>query len=125
MSEVTMIGLDIAKHVFHAHGVDASLPCDDAELSQRSPAELAAEPRPWTEIVVKITPGCAGARDSERPAQQAAMIRGRAAPLASGHHHEGLKERPLLVLHKTVNQDRPPKATLESRFGRAAHSLAQ
>jgi transposase len=48
MSEVTTIGLDIAKAVFHAHGADATARIKCQRLNQRGPrlCNLAASCQP-------------------------------------------------------------------------------
>ncbi|WP_207136854.1 hypothetical protein, partial [Rhodothalassium salexigens] len=47
------------------------------------------------------------------------------ASLAAARHYEGLEKRPLLVRHQPANQDRLPKASLESRFDRLGNPLRQ
>lgn len=118
-------GIDHLQAVRYGSALAQSLEHQLPDASQRPAAELAIDPRPGTEIVVKITPQNASTCDPEHAIQHPSVIRGRPASLAAARHHEGLEKRPLLVRHQPANQDRLPNASLESRFDRLGKPLRQ
>ena len=102
-------------------GFEQQLP----QAGQRPAPELAVNRRPFTEMLMQVAPGDAGARNPENTIQNKAMIPRATATARTALDHEWRKAGPFFVTHQTTDHGSLLKSYRESETTPFGNPLCQ